>query len=357
MEFSIKNPLSALFTTTEGKYDFEHLVYPLKYENALNQGHYMRFYINSHEDSAYFEKGKSSSLVKTSGRNAANSFNSYSIPSSSGLFGIKGLGGDEIKTRFTGIKDSLTSDDRDFASVNKQKLYKRINKAISLYMPSGSLIYNTETDWQQDSLSARFGKFWNALKFGQDVGNLYLSAADQQRASIKDFSWKTTSGENRFLASAGAQLASDVFGINAGSGNFFLGASGFAVNPDYLVLYKSIGRREFRFSFIFAPSNLEETRNIKNIIKMFRFHSSPEVYLTSGYYHLSPATWDIRFFHKGKENNNIPKISTCALTNVSVDYSSKGWSTFVDGMPVITLLNLTFSEMSLITKQKIEEGF
>ena len=57
----------------------------------------------------------------------------------------------------------------------------------------------------------------------------------------------------------------------------------------------------------------------------------------------------------------IPKISRCALTDMSVDYSPEGVFTTFKGddkgaHPVLTKMELSFTEMEIMTKETIAEG-
>jgi hypothetical protein len=67
--------------------------------------------------------------------------------------------------------------------------------------------------------------------------------------------------------------------------------------------------------------------------------------------------------YNGKTNPNMDAISTCVLTNISVDYTPKGFHAFesigsIDtpeigktGMPVGINLSLSFMETQIITKE------
>ena len=59
---------------------------------------------------------------------------------------------------------------------------------------------------------------------------------------------------------------------------------------------------------------------------------------------------------KNEENRFIGKISTCALENIDVNYSSAGpFATFDDGAPVEIALQLRFIEVDTITKEAYED--
>jgi hypothetical protein len=79
-------------------------------------------------------------------------------------------------------------------------------------------------------------------------------------------------------------------------------------------------------------------------------------------YMITPSEFQIMYYYRDKVNTYLPKISRCVLQDMSVDYAPEGvFHTFksdVHGaMPVISKLNLTFSETEIMTKQTISEGF
>ena len=64
----------------------------------------------------------------------------------------------------------------------------------------------------------------------------------------------------------------------------------------------------------------------------------------------------------GAENQFINRISECVLTNMSVSYGGDRYKTHegIDGdgaPPIETTMSLSFSELELITREKIHEGF
>jgi hypothetical protein len=84
-----------------------------------------------------------------------------------------------------------------------------------------------------------------------------------------------------------------------------------------------------------------------------------------------PSEFDIKFYCNGKENPNIPKMSTCVLTGINVDYAPNGFASYETllseperggtGMPVAIRMDLSFKETQIITKRflsgKKEEAY
>jgi hypothetical protein len=131
------------------------------------------------------------------------------------------------------------------------------------------------------------------------------------------------------------------------------------MNPYTEVLFNGVKNRTFSFTFKMIPRNRKEQETIQIIVREFRFHSAPE-YASSAQnmYMRFPSEFDIEFIHRGQRNPWLFRISTCALTNVSVNHSPEGqYSSFADGSPSATELTLEFTELELLTKERHREGF
>ena len=134
---------------------------------------------------------------------------------------------------------------------------------------------------------------------------------------------------------------------------------GFSKNPNSEMVFKSVPFRSFNFPYEFAPKNEKEKDEVQRIMEIFKFHMMPEKkgagYLTA------PSQFQITYMYRDGANMYIPKISRCALTDLSVDYSPEGVFTTFKGddkgaAPVLTKMDLTFSEMEIMTKETIAVG-
>jgi hypothetical protein len=110
---------------------------------------------------------------------------------------------------------------------------------------------------------------------------------------------------------------------------------------------------------LMAPKNEQESITVKNIIDTFRFHAAPELDNIGPIpIFVPPAEFDITFYHKGKENTKIPRINTCALEQIEVDYAPTGvYSTFANGHPVAIRLSLAWRELEILHKERVAQGF
>jgi len=134
---------------------------------------------------------------------------------------------------------------------------------------------------------------------------------------------------------------------------------GKSVNPKAEFVFKSVPFRSFSYPFEFAPKNEKEKEDVQKIISILKFHMHPEKF-GAGFL-LAPSEFQITYMYKDGPNMYIPKISRCALTDMSVDYSPEGVFTTFKGddkgaHPVLTKMDLSFTEMEIMTKETIAEG-
>jgi hypothetical protein len=148
--------------------------------------------------------------------------------------------------------------------------------------------------------------------------------------------------------------------------------TGLVLNPRVEKMFNQKDIRNFSFSWELYPRNKQEVDTIKNIIDTFRYHShpartneggddvNPQIMLRV------PAEFTIKFLSSSGtrresgfvENEYIPKISRCVLTNISVDYTTNGvFSTFEDNSPTGYNLTLSFSEIAQLTREDVGAGY
>lgn len=146
---------------------------------------------------------------------------------------------------------------------------------------------------------------------------------------------------------------------------------GYALNPQLQVLYHGPRTREFVFSFRFTPTSDVESNIVSTIIKALRFHAAPE-YTVFGEkksynsrYMTPPSQFEIDFMVKNEDgssyaqNQHIPKIGKCVLTNVDVNYAPSGrYAAFeTTNAPVEIAVQLSFTETTVLTKDDIMAGY
>ena len=154
-------------------------------------------------------------------------------------------------------------------------------------------------------------------------------------------------------------LAAASLGLNSIAQNYGLSAAtGLAVNPKKEMYFQSVGFRNFTLDYKFHPRNEQEALVLKNIIFQLKFHMHPEYKAEGRYTYIYPSEFDITFYHRGEENQWVNKIATCVLTDMSVNYTPDGlWVQHDKGIPNTVNLSLQFRELTVLTKEMIDEGF
>ena len=134
-------------------------------------------------------------------------------------------------------------------------------------------------------------------------------------------------------------------------------------NPLVLQLFKAVKRREFSMSYDFVPLNEREALHIYDIIRTFKKYSHPKR-AAGGRYLEFPAEFRMTFMHGTSENLYLPRIARCVLTGIDVKYGTEeAFVTFQkvngrEGAPPIKIsMSLNFSEVEILTAERIDQGY
>jgi len=215
----------------------------------------------------------------------------------------------------------------------------RIADSIILYTPSSGNKFDYKVGYENIDTGMA----------GQMSGLLDLKGLGDGLSKVGDIAQTFIEG----VSKAAIEIALPGFGAAIDKG---LGRS---INPNAEMVFKNVPFRSFSFPFEFSPKNEKEKEDINKILSMFKFHMMPEKagegYLTA------PAQFQITYMYRDGANMYIPKISRCALTDMNIDYSPEGvFTTFKadekGAMPVLTKMDLSFTEMEIMTKETIAIG-
>jgi len=230
----------------------------------------------------------------------------------------------------------------------------RISDSVAIYLPPNV----------QDSLGATYndtetGMLGFAAAAGLDFSNA-VGAKDYEAAAnalVGGAAGVLTEGAKK----AGAALAETLAGAEGAAG-MVNRVFGQADNPYVEVLFQAMEVRTFTYNFTFAPRSEEETKDVQEIIQLFRFHMVPELQGGQSRFLTLPSEFDIHYMYIGKDGTNTEneyynKIATCVCTNVTVDYTPGKVSSFTDGAPTQITMALTFKETETLTKDKVNAGY
>jgi len=350
---------------------FASLSYPSDITNNIQNGHYMLFYVNvqnrskfnynnpeSKQHDATFQKrvpdgvdedGKPKSKV-VDFKGEGKAIQAYNRRRANKITGAYTTGMDNI------VDGSARRKDRAIGGgvAAKSKTTRRISDSVAIYLPpnvqdnTGATYNDMQTGMLGYAAAA-------ALDFSGAVGAKdYESAAATLTGGIAGIMTEAAK-------KAAAALAETLAGAEGGA-QLVNRAFGQADNPFMEVLFESMEVRTFTYNFTFAPRNEEETADVQSIIQLFRFHMSPELQGAQSRFLTLPSEFDIHYMYMAKdgtnsENDYYNKISTCVLTNCTVDYTPGAVRSFADGAPTQITMGLTFKETETLTKDKINAGY
>jgi hypothetical protein len=138
---------------------------------------------------------------------------------------------------------------------------------------------------------------------------------------------------------------------------------GIGIEPRKEMFFNGPEFREFTFSWDLSPKNSTEAKAIQSAIKTLRKHKSPdslssEARVIGFEVWKLPSTFQVKFMQGTKENSYLPRIKSCVVLSMTVDYAKEGgWRAFEDGAPIVTGLSITFKEIEVLTQKDIEDGY
>lgn len=223
---------------------------------------------------------------------------------------------------------------------------RRIDKSVALYIPN-----SVQTSYGADWAVSELGVVGTAIDAATGIGDLTTMAGWKQAWEAA----KTVAPNALINTLASATQTLTNVNVEDAKNAYTRTVS----NPYTEVIFNGVQNRTFSFSFKFIPKSQQEQDQIKAIVDLLKFHRAPEIkYGNVNNYWLFPSEFDIMFLHKGVENKYLFKISTCALTNMTVNQGGDThFATYKDGAPFFTELTLEFTELEVLTKERHLQGF
>lgn len=118
------------------------------------------------------------------------------------------------------------------------------------------------------------------------------------------------------------------------------------------LVFQGLPFRQFNYPILFQPKNAGEQAAINGWIKDIKKASAP---LSSGAFFTFPRLFQMAFFVNGAAE--MFRTTQMACTNVEVNYTPNNiWSQHQDGMPTAIAVNLSFTEVELLTADMIDAG-
>jgi hypothetical protein len=396
-----QGPLKAL----EGsEFSLTTLRYPSDVGN-YDKAHYMVFYVRQQNDTAFGRQTATSDeiingnslgnvmkdvpLVGNAGTNLGgdllNKVNSglgkLNGATGGALSGLTGSISSALGGVQSGINNFFGQKASSIISGNAPATQKILSQNIAK-ITNNSFINNTSltTDaialYMPDTLMYTHTQSYDQVAMGGELAGQVLAAG---RGAMEKFksgegvvdSIKKSGGE---LVAAGGIVATqgiiDAAGSTLGATNTarVAGAAllGAVRNPMLEMIYSSPNFRTFQFDFSFYPRDEKEALEVQKIIERLKFHQAPEFRKETQGFLIPPSEFDIRFYYGGSQNPNIPKIATCVLTSMDINYAPNGFAAYEvpgesqaslgrTGMPVAIQMNLQFTEKTYLTKKDLNQ--
>jgi hypothetical protein len=232
---------------------------------------------------------------------------------------------------------------------------KRVKDSVALYMPD-TLQFTHNQQYSESSLSGELAAGLAVLGQGASITDTFKN---QNGFDVEGF--------KKIVGNFSPAIAQALRGKSNLLSAGFTAFTGVVINPMLEMIYSSPRFREFRFDFIFYPRSEVEAHEVQRIINRFQYHQAPEIINAgSGFFLVPPSEFDIMFYYNGSINPNIPKISTCVLESIDVDYAPNGQFSAYEvqgqtiasmgktGMPVGIRMSLQFKETEIMTKKNFE---
>jgi len=338
-----------------------------------NNGHYIMFFINEQKDTK-LSFGDEAEAPKGA-MNMEKALSEKGIPGIQKIFesklgsfvqkAIPNLVSNNLLSGFTDIIGNLKTDttgrmkhnpkteairiqEKTSSIAVERSPTKRLSTAISMYMPTNIKV-NYGVDIAKQEIGVAVSEMLKipggdaALKQGKIKSGLKTVGEAMKRKGIE-----------KVGALPGFDGALEAMELKEGA----------IFSKNIELAFKGVGKRKFQYTFKMMPRSQAEADEIQKIIYAFKFNMLPEFQDgVRGRKMKVPNTFDIQYMYQNEHNNYLNKISTCFLETMDVTYGGTRYKTFdssstlAGAPPVETTIELNFSEMETITRERVTEGF
>ena len=349
------------------------LSYPLDLESNPQSGHFIMFTakkrtagtIKSQKANKNFDEIMANLQVEASNiQDDIDDLDFLALDNTLAIADLETAGG-SVQNQIEGLnknqKDKLAKQRAAIAGIDKSIQLQSFGTqetvaTIQLYMPP--------------NVSVNYG-----VKYGeQEIGSLALLGKE----AFEGFQKSAGKGmEDRFRAAAvqakGSAREALAAMANASLDTVFSGAralsqlsTGSVVTPRMELMFEGIDRRNFSYSFVFIPKSEKEAKVVEEIVYQFKENMMPKYSDQTTRRGMDiPNTFEIDYMYKESRNSFLNKVHTCFLKSIQVQYGGDRYTAYEPSKskfgtgpsPQKTTITLEFSELELITKDHIKQGF
>ena len=245
----------------------------------------------------------------------------------------------------------------ELATINTGTEQNRNKKPLKyIYLPIPQNLSDTNSiTWGDDQLNPleAFG-----LKTGTNALSKPKETIQEFFGAIPDLPAQVKGNKSLLTAAVGGALY-NALGGSVSIQNIISRATGQVLNPNLELLFQGGNIRSFPFVFDFAPRDQREAKEVKEIIRAFKYHMSPKS-VSSGklgkIFIKSPDVFLVAYKSGNKTHPFLNKFKPMALVDMQLNYTGSGtYATYQDGTPVHMQMTLTFKELNPIYSEDYEE--
>ena len=366
-----KQSTNSLSSLTEPASKEINLSYPLDVENDKQQGHYIQFFILQSgqgklakaENKKLFANDTNKKAAQGMGMKVAATAGAAAAAASVVKFVEK-----NVNSNVKPHQSALSQGDPRNRILKSARNWTKLKQAITLYMPP-SVKVEYKTEYNDTPISARAVAGAHAIEaftVGAKPESLGGKAGKAAEAVVEGVA---LTGANFLMGAADtfAPGAKALAQISAGA----------VIGSKMELLFQGVGRRDFQYAFTFIPKSPKEAQAVAKIIYAFKFNMLPEYMgakvkafgkevdlAKAGQLLTIPNAFDIQYMYIGNQNPWVNKISSCYLTNMSVEYGGDKFITYypmtepISGKkgppPQRTVVSLSFSEIEILTRETVK---
>lgn len=240
-----------------------------------------------------------------------------------------------------------------YASSLKIKEFRRKSRKasepgdiINLYMPERLMNPNT-ISWDKEKLGTIGGFVDNLINGGAMSGGV---------TGVGQHAVDAGSVQTGVLLGG---VSSKLLGLPTTGEQTFAHVMKGIPNPFLTMIFRGVDFRTFEFNFKFYPHSEEEAEVIHQIITSLRAGAYPEKPADGSPYFLRyPSEYELEYQFDGEHNRFLNKFKRCVIDAIDTDYTATGmFAIHVNGFPTLISLNIRFSEIEIITRNDIEDGY
>lgn len=227
---------------------------------------------------------------------------------------------------------------------------------INIYMPEKLTNPNT-VGWTPEKLGTLAGVVEN-------IGNdYYAGKINNVNDVVNSIGSEGTDALEKHGMMVVANVAARIMKSGASAESVFGHVTKTIPNPYLTQIFRGVDFRSFEFNFKLYPHSRAEAMEIYNIIKAFRKASLPEKGQDNNYFLKYPSEFEIQYKYvsstlQDMDNLWLPKFKRCVLTAINTDFTPTGMFTVTrDGFPSVISLSLAFSEIEIVLKGDIDDGY